>query len=237
MRKKAEQFRRSLLLAAYTEAMAKTESINGVEVSGFVEDKSSITDGPFGSNLKTEHYTSEGPLVVRLANIGDGKFIPGEAHISESHFETLMKHEVLAGDVLVATLGERIPRACIAPESLGPAIVKADCIRIRPSVETDNRFLMHMLNSPAVRADISESVKGVTRPRLNLGSLRQTRIPAPPHTEQIRIALMIEEQFSLLDAVLESADTIENRLNSLRRSILHAAFSGTLTAEWRAAHG
>src|ERR1019366_5130751 len=34
----------------------------------------SITDGPFGSNLKTEHYTDTGPRVVRLQNIGDGKF-------------------------------------------------------------------------------------------------------------------------------------------------------------------
>ncbi len=25
-----------------------------------------ITDGPFGSNLKTEHYTESGPRVIRL---------------------------------------------------------------------------------------------------------------------------------------------------------------------------
>ena len=35
----------------------------------------SITDGPFGSNLKTEHYTATGPRVIRLQNIGDGVFV------------------------------------------------------------------------------------------------------------------------------------------------------------------
>jgi len=34
----------------------------------------SITDGPFGSKLKTEHYTDHGARVIRLQNIGDGDF-------------------------------------------------------------------------------------------------------------------------------------------------------------------
>ncbi len=42
-----------------------------------------ITDGPFGSNLASRHYTDQGPRVVRLQNIGDGRFVEGEAHISE----------------------------------------------------------------------------------------------------------------------------------------------------------
>src|SRR4051812_46437547 len=82
-----------------------------------------VTDGPFGSNLKTEHYTDAGPRVVRLQNIGDGVFRDERAHISEEHFARLEKHSVLAGDVLVASLGEILPRACLAPTNLGPAIV------------------------------------------------------------------------------------------------------------------
>ena len=45
-----------------------TATINELAVSH------GITDGPFGSNLKTAHYTPEGPRVVRLQNIGDGHF-------------------------------------------------------------------------------------------------------------------------------------------------------------------
>ena len=66
----------------------------------------SITDGPFGSNLKTEHYTSTGPRVIRLQNVGDGVFIDEEAHISGTHFERLRKHRVFAGDLVIAALGE-----------------------------------------------------------------------------------------------------------------------------------
>src|SRR2546428_1691434 len=54
----------------------------------------SITDGPFGSNLKTEHYTPEGPRVVRLQNVGEGVFVDERAHISPEHFARLAKHRV-----------------------------------------------------------------------------------------------------------------------------------------------
>lgn len=90
-----------------------------------------ITDGPFGSNLARQHYTSSGPRVIRLQNIGDREFIDNPAHISQAHFERLRAHEVLPGDLLVASLGEVLPRGCLAPNNLGPAIVKADCIRVR----------------------------------------------------------------------------------------------------------
>ena len=52
---------------------------------------SALTDGPFGSNLKTSHYTSKGPRVIRLQNIGDGVFRDAKAHISRSHYDRLMK--------------------------------------------------------------------------------------------------------------------------------------------------
>jgi type I restriction enzyme, S subunit len=73
----------------------------------------SITDGPFGSNLKTEHYTNVGPRVIRLQNIGDGVFNDVAAHISQEHFEKLLKHRVKPNDIVIAALGETLPRACI----------------------------------------------------------------------------------------------------------------------------
>lgn len=39
-----------------------------------VEHKSEIVDGPFGSNLKSEHYVDDGARVIRLQNIGYGDF-------------------------------------------------------------------------------------------------------------------------------------------------------------------
>ena len=63
-----------------------------VTVEGLAANEpASLTDGPFGSNLKTSHYTQEGPRVIRLQNIGDGVFLDERAHISEEHFNRLRK--------------------------------------------------------------------------------------------------------------------------------------------------
>jgi type I restriction enzyme S subunit len=187
-----------------------------------------ITDGPFGSNLKTEHYTDSGPRVVRLQNIGDGVFRDEEAHISEDHFERLQKHRVLGGDVLVASLGEQLPRACIAPSWLGPAIVKADCIRVRPAEHLVPEYLLWALNSPQTRERVGESIKGVGRPRINLGDLRSLELPVAPLPEQERIVAAIEEAFSRLHAGEAGLRVVRQLIKRLRDAILAAAIAGRL---------
>jgi type I restriction enzyme S subunit len=196
-----------------------------------------LTDGPFGSNLKTVHYTDTGPRVIRLQNIGDGIFRDEHAHVDQARYERLMKHAVRPGDIVAASLGESPPRACLVPEWLGPAIVKADCIRVRAHDGIDPGFLMWMLNSPPVRAEAASAIKGVGRPRLGLGGLRLLGVPVPPEMEQLRIVAAIEQDFSRIDAVEASLETLvgrfergRGRIGALRRSILQLAFNGGLVA-------
>ena len=141
----------------------------------------SITDGPFGSKLKTAHYTDTGPRVIRLQNIGDGIFNNEEAHISQEHFETLQRHQIFAEDVVIAALGVTLPRACIIPEYVGPAIVKADCIRFRPHPElADARYMNAALNSDILKRIAAKIVHGIGRPRLNQQEIKSLPIPLPP---------------------------------------------------------
>lgn len=190
-----------------------------------------ITDGPFGTNLKTEHYTDVGPRVVRLQNIGDGVFRDERAHISEEHFARLRKHSVLSGDVVVASLGDMLPRACLAPTTLGPAIVKADCIRVRPGAAIDPTMLMWTLNAPQTRERVGVSIKGVGRPRVNLRDLRSLVLPVPPIDEQHRIVGAIEEAFSKLDAGETGLRTVGQLLKRMRAAVLSAAVTGRLVPQ------
>lgn len=201
-------------------------------VADLVRDPRDITDGPFGSNLKTAHYTAAGPRVIRLQNIGDGVFKNEQAHISPEHFETLRKHEVRAGDILVASLGEELPRACVAPE-IGPAIVKADCIRIRPHPEVSSAYVAFALNSPAVRQATDIEIRGVGRPRINLSHLRALALPLPPRAEQARIAEEIERRFSRLDAGVRILDAARRKLTNTRSAIIQSAVPTTWPGHWK----
>jgi type I restriction enzyme S subunit len=99
-----------------------------------------ITDGPFGSHLKSSHYTDSGPRVIRLQNIGDGVFIDEKAHISRNHYDFLKEHAIYPGDLVIRALGIPAPRACKIPDNIGPAIVKADCIRYSAPEKLDRWF-------------------------------------------------------------------------------------------------
>jgi len=192
----------------------------------------SLTDGPFGSNLKTEHYTEAGPRVIRLQNIGDGQFINAEAHISGEHYEQLKKHATYPGDVVIASLGVELPKACLVPERLGQAIVKADCLRLKPNARlVDRHYLMHALNSRPIRKRTEALVHGMGRPRIGLTLLRTIPVPLPPHAEQKRIANRIDTLLSITENMVQLLERQNLRTARLRQSILKWAFEGKLVPQ------
>lgn len=190
-----------------------------------------ITDGPFGSNLKSSHYTDAGPRVVRLENIGCGEFIDAETHITREHYDRLSKHCVEPGDLLVASLYHNRLRACLAPEGLGPAIVKADCIRLRPRGSTEGKFLSYALRRSMINVWCQERVKGVGRQRLGLGGIRQLPIPNVDVDRQRAVVNRIGAIEDRTKETREIADQSLRRSAAFRRSILAAAFSGHLVPQ------
>lgn len=192
------------------------------------DEPDAITDGPFGSKLKTAHYTDEGPRVIRLQNIGDGFFKDARAHVSPEHFAALRKHHVFAGDLVIAALGESPPRSCIIPEWLGPALVKADCIRFKAGPRVLPAYLNYALNSPFLKRQGKMIVHGVGRPRLNLKEIKSLKIPLPPLDEQRRIVEEIEQQFTRLDAGVAALRSAQIKLKRYRAAVLKAACEGKL---------
>lgn len=186
------------------------------------DEPGAITDGPFGSNLTSAHYATSGARVVRLQNIGDGRFIDAEAFISEPHFQSLRKHDVQQGDLLIASLGESHLRACLAPDWLGPAIVKADCIRARLSPLVAPRWVLYALQTPLVRKWAGEQLHGVGRPRLGLKVIRALPVPLPPLAEQRRIVDLLEDHLSRLEAAESLVSRSQIRVETLRLSRLTA---------------
>lgn len=192
--------------------------------------RDAFRDGPFGSNLKTAHYSSAGARVVRLQNVGDNEFFEvHRAYVPLTHFETIRAHEVIAGDVIVAALGDGARpagRACVMPKLDTPAVVKADCFRIRPPSTLHPKFLAIGINSSFVRAQLTSQLRGATRPRVNLEMLRSVLFPAVPVDLQSRLVDQLEEMNKEICLVRSKLISQELAIAALPASVLSAAFQG-----------
>jgi type I restriction enzyme S subunit len=187
----------------------------------------SLQDGPFGSNLKSSHYVDHGVRVVRLQNIGPGYFDDRDrAFVTEEHFNLLRKHECRPGDVLIATLGDPIVRACLQPPWLKTALHKADCLRLRCDPDRmAPEYIVRFLNSDALQAQAKGLAHGQTRPRVNLGQLGAVTVPFPPLVEQRRIADILDHA----DALRGKRRHTLAHVNDLAYSVFIEMFGDPLT--------
>ena len=200
--------------------------------------KSDIVDGPFGSNLKASEYTNEGIPIIRLQNINRFTFINKNIqYISEEKAKELSRHNFNNGDIVITKLGDPLGKACFIPNDMKYGIIVADVVRLRIAHNfLSHKFVIYVINSDYSSNQLKKLTKGTTRPRVNLGHIRDLLLPIPPLQEQNRIVTKIEELFTKLDAGVEALKQVQAQLKHYGQSVLKAAVEGRLTAEWREQH-
>lgn len=185
-----------------------------------------FSDGPFGSNLKSQHYVKSGVRVIRLQNIGVGEFIDEDkAFIAEEHFAKLKKHICLPGDVLIGTLGDPNLRAVIQPDYITVALNKADCVQMRSNPEICTaEYVTELLNCPSTEAMAQDKILGQTRLRISMGRLRELPVPIPPLDLQRTFGACVVE----IDKLKVHHRAYLAKLDALFNSLQHRAFRGEL---------
>ena len=184
-------------------------------------------DGPFGSGLKSQHYSVDGVRVIRLQNIGGSEFLNSDqVFVDESHADALGDHSVLQGDLLVAGLGDDahpVGRACVAPEGLGRAMVKADCFRFRldpKKIVPD--FAAYQLSANALTAS-GYLATGSTRLRMNLSTTATRKIALPPVAEQHAIVNFLNRETAKFDAMVAKKERLIELLQEKRAALITGA--------------
>ncbi len=193
-------------------------------------------DGPFGSKLKTDDYTNTGVRVARLENIGHLTFNDEkETYISDTKFNSLKGNKIEKDDVLFSSFVDEDVRVCLFPHNDKIFINKADCFCLRINQEKASpKYVALTLASRTSYEQIKAQVQGVTRPRINLKTLRSLSFPFPSLQEQNEIVRRVEQLFAYADGIEKQVQNALECVNNLTQSILAKAFRGELTAQWRA---
>ena len=243
VREKVAQFRRSLLHAAFSGELAcaaepAPREWPVVELQALAADeRHSLAIGPFGSNLKVSDYRDSGVPLVFVRNIRSHDFELTPTYVDDQKARDLAAHSCTSGDVLVTKMGDPPGDVAIYPDNRPSAVITADCIKVTPNQQLiSSEFMALAIESPECAEQIREMSGGVAQQKVNLAKFRRLQVVVPPLTTQERITKVLGELSEQVEHALVAADRIERKTTALRRSLLHAAFTGKLTEQWREEH-
>lgn len=94
-------------------------------------------------------------------------------------------------------------------------------------------YICYLLSSQ----DTKKLVSGTAQPQVTVQAFSNYPIPVMPMDEQYRIVTRIESLFFKLDEAKEKVQAVLDGFETRKAVILHKAFSGELTAQWREKRG
>jgi type I restriction enzyme S subunit len=184
----------------------------------------SITGGPFGSDLKSEHYASSGVRIIQLQNIGDGKFINNDfIYTSEEKAQELKSCLIYPDDIILAKMADPVARACIIPNLYNKFIMGSDGIRLHVDKNKfDNKFILETINYEKFRKIAIARSTGSTRQRIGLSDLKKIPLSIPPLKEQQKIA----EILTTWDSAISIAENLIKEKEELKIGLMQKLLSG-----------
>lgn len=172
-------------------------------------------------------YQSTGyPLITSKNLKREGLSLENAKLISDQDYRKINERSAVhKGDVLFAMIGT-IGNATLVTVNPGFAIKNVALFKI--SKDQNGMFLKYYLDSDFVLTKMMKEAKGTTQKFVGLGYLRNFPIWIPPLAKQLEVIQVLNElsnEAKRLETIFESKLAM---LESLKKSLLHQAFSGNL---------
>lgn len=192
-----------------------------------------MADGPFGSNLKAEHYTkNKEARIIQLSNIGEyGWREENTKYTTLEHAKNNISRSIVEpGNVVIAKM---MPagRAIICPNNEKMYVLSSDAVKLVPTSLINSNYLLNAINSPFFRASVTDNVQGTTRLRTSISKLRDCFFPVPPLNEQVLIVNAIENAISQIDILEQNKIDLQNLITQAKSKILDLAIHGKLVPQ------
>lgn len=121
------------------------------------------------------------------------------------------------------------------PNSIGGGTTELIILR---NVNVNQKYTFWtVLDERFIRGGVQTYSGTVGQQRINMDYVRSYPIPLPPLSEQQRIVERIEELFAKLDEAKERLQEVADSFAVRKAAILHKAFTGELTKQWRSENG
>lgn len=181
---------------------------------------------------KHEEYYNGDILWIKTGELNNGWIYDTEEKITDEGLKKSSAKLFPPYSVLIAMYGATIGKVAIlgVPATTNQACACAVC----------NQSLLYMYlfyYCISQKNVFIEKGKGGAQPNISQIILKQHPIPLPPLSEQQRIVERIEELFAKLDEAKERLQEVADSFAVRKAAILHKAFTGELTKQWRFENG
>lgn len=179
-----------------------------------------------GRAFKPIEWEKEGLPIIRIQNLTNSNNIVNRT--TKSYEE---KYFIKNGDLLFAwsaSLGAYIWNG-------GDAWLNQHIFKIIPNADISKKYLYYFLLQ--VIDELYSKTHGSGMVHIALKPFKSTPIPVPSLDVQKRIVERIESLFAKLDEAKENLQNVLEGFETRKAAILHKAFTGELTANWRKQHG
>ena len=170
-------------------------------------------------------------LYVDIGSITPGQLWDSEPSvIAVGDAPTRARQLLEAGDTLFSTVRPYLLKIVGVSDDLHGEIASTGFCVLRPRESVlVPRLLTYYCVSDHALNQILPLQRGVSYPAVRDKEVAATLMPLPPREEQDEIVRILDTQLARLDTVLEAVQAVRDRADQLRRSLLHAAFTGQLT--------
>ena len=155
--------------------------------------------GPFGSMVHKEDYVESGIPIVNPANIIHGNISSEKIKkVSNATANRLSSYKLKAFDIIIGRRGE-MGRSAVVESHQEGWLCGTGCFFVTPSKLLLPQYLVFLLNSPFIKAALTENSVGTTMNNLNHNILQSLLIPVPPINEQKKIMTNYQKSTAILD--------------------------------------
>lgn len=195
-----------------------------------------VTGFQNGFAFKSSTYRESGAFVIRIGNVQTGGISLNNPAYVDAQGLGADSFLLCDGDMLVSLTGNVGRVATIKKKHL-PAVLNQRVARALPVKSIERGFIFHLMRSEIVQKELLASAKGAAQLNISTKDLARIDIPLPPIPEQKIIADKLDSLLTQVETTKVRLERIPNILKTFRQSVLAAAVSGKLTAEWRKENG
>lgn len=188
-----------------------------------------------------EDWLSQGIPFYRtreLVKLSENGFVDNELFISEKLYDSFVEEygAPQEGDLLISGVGT-IGVPYVINENKKFYFKDGNIIWFRNLGLFHPKYVYFLYKSAFIDNQIHQMASGTTVDTYTIINANATVVPLPPLPEQQRIVDRIESLFAKLDEAKQKAQDALDGFETRKAAILHKAFTGEFTAQWRKEHG